>query len=347
MNNWIYKPCASLSNSALESARARQAVLTKPSGSLGKLETIAERFAAWQNQTKPICNNVLVRVFAGDHGVCAQAVSAFPQEVTAQMISNFLQGGAAISVLSQQLNADFSVVNMGTVKPIENAPRLHNAQLANGTIDFTQDRAMSDDILNQALIVGREQVMNSDADVFIGGEMGIGNTTSASAIYSAILNLAPEITVGPGTGVDKDGIKNKQQAIYRAFNHHADALDSPLSILRCVGGLEIAGLVGAYIAAAQKGIPILVDGFITTAAALIAVRINPNVRDWMMFAHRSAEPAHIKALDALDATPLLDLGLRLGEGSGAATAVSIIQSALSLHNNMATFADANVNDNSV
>lgn len=344
-NHWINEPCAALNESALKDAKARQANLTKPAGSLGLLETIAEQFAAWQGQQKPVCDNVLVRVFAADHGVCAQGVSAFAQEVTAQMVANFIHGGAAISVLSKQLNADFSVINMGTINPIENAPKLLNAQLANGTNDFTQGCAMTEEVLQQALQVGRKQVINSKADLFIGGEMGIGNTTSASAIYSALLNLAPEVTVGPGTGVDAHGIKTKRQVIYRAFNYHGAALDSPLNILRCVGGLEIAGLVGAYIAAAQTGTPILVDGFITTAAALIAIRLNAGVRDWMLFAHKSAEPAHRNALDTLDAEPLLDLGMRLGEGSGAAIAVPLIQSALSLHNNMATFTDANVSDN--
>lgn len=344
-NNWLSGPCATLNRSALASAKARQASLTKPAGSLGTLETIAESFAAWQGTEKPICETVLVRVFAADHGVCSQGVSAFPQQVTAQMILNFLSGGAAISVLSKQLNADFSVINLGTVEPINDAPNLVNAQLANGTNDFTEACAMSKDILTQALALGREQINNAEADLFIGGEMGIGNTTSASAIYSAVLKLPPEVTVGPGTGVAKQGIKIKRQVIYRALNYHADSLGSPLDILRCVGGLEIAGLVGAYIACAQKGMPILIDGFISTAAALVAYRINPAVREWMLFAHTSAEPGHTKALEALEASPLLDLGMRLGEGSGSAIAVPLIQSALNLHNNMATFSDASVSEN--
>lgn len=345
-NDWLLEPCASIDESALAAATARQSILTKPAGSLGTLETIAELFAAWQGLEKPVCDTILVRVFAADHGVCSQGVSAFPQEVTAQMILNFISGGAAISVLSKQLDADFSVINMGIVDPtvIEHikAPNLINAQLVNGTNDFTTDCAMSESVLTQALVLGREQISNNNAHLFIGGEMGIGNTTSASAIYSALLELPPEVTVGPGTGVDKDGLKIKRQVIYRAFNFHGNALASPLDILRCIGGLEIAGLVGAYIAAAQKGMPVLVDGFISTAAALVACGINQDVRKWMLFAHKSAEPAHIKALEHLQATPLLDLGLRLGEGSGAATAVPLIQSALNLHNNMATFGDASV-----
>ena len=174
--------------------------------------------------------------------------------------------------------------------------------------------------------------------------MGIGNTTSASAIYSLLLKLPAETTVGPGTGVDKDGIATKRKCLYRAFNLHAEKLDTPLGILQIVGGLEIAGVVGAYIACAQKGVPILVDGFITTAAALLAVAINPSCRDWMLFAHKSAEPAHQLALESLNATPILDLGMRLGEGSGSGVAVSIIKSALALHSNMSTFADAGVSD---
>jgi len=340
--DWITEPCKSISLKATDEAIAHQAVLTKPANSLGELEKIAIKFAGWQGLVKPHCDKILVRVFAGDHGVCARGVSAFPQAVTTQMISNFVSGGAAISVLSKHLNADFAVVNMGVVEKVEDTAGLVNIQLANGTNDFTENIAMDEWTMAAALNAGRAEVKGHNAHIFIGGDMGIGNTTSASAIYSLILELAPEITVGPGTGVDEAGLANKRKALYQAFNYHADSLNSPLAILQRLGGLEIAGLVGAYIGAAQSGIPILVDGFITTAAALLALEINPSIQDWLLFAHRSAEPAHGHALEKLNTTPLLDLGMRLGEGSGAATAIPLIQSAIALHNEMATFADAGV-----
>jgi len=342
---WYLKPAEDLDHDALQVAQTRQNALTKPPGSLGELEEIALKFAAWQGCEKPKCDDILIRVFAADHGVCKQNVSAFPQSVTAQMILNFVNGGAAISVLARQLQADFKVINMGTCSPIEEEHEtLVNHQLMPGTDDFTQQPAMPVDILEAALNAGRQEVINNHAHLFIAGEMGIGNTTSASAIYSLLLKTGPEATVGPGTGVDKTGLANKRKAIYQAFNLHSEHLDSAIGILQHVGGLEVAALVGAYIAAAQQGLPILVDGFITTAAALLAVRINPTVRNWMIFAHQSAEPAHQKALESLGAKPLLSLSMRLGEGSGAAVAAPLIQSALALHTEMATFTEAQVNN---
>lgn len=258
------------------------------------------------------------------------------------MIQNFIHGGAAISVLARRASADFAVVNAGTVEALDDAPQLQNAQLANGTADFTEQAAMSADLLSAALELGRQQI--TAADLFIGGEMGIGNTTAASAIYCALLELSPELAVGPGTGVDEEGLDRKCQVIYRALDFHANKLSNAVDVLQRLGGLEIAGLVGAYIACAQIGVPVLVDGFISTAAALLADEINPGVRDWLLFAHQSAEPAHQHALEHLQAQALLNLGMRLGEGSGAGVAVPLIQTALALHSEMATFADAGVSE---
>jgi len=316
-------------------------------GSLGMLEEIAVSFSAWQATDRPSCDDIQICVFAADHGVCAQGVSAFPQKVTAQMILNFVAGGAAISVLAKQLGAEFSVVNMGISSDIEDAPSLINSPLMQGTKDFTIEPAMSDTTVLHALELGRQQVIscNKKTQLFIGGDMGIGNTTSASAIYSALLELPPEQTVGPGTGVDQQGITKKQDVVASALRLHSDKIGTPLSVLQHLGGLEIAGLTGAYIASAQRGQPILVDGFIASSAALLACKINQNCRDWMMFAHRSAEPGHQQVLAALKATPLLDIGMHLGEGSGAAAAVSLVQTALRLHNNMATFDGAGVSEN--
>jgi nicotinate-nucleotide--dimethylbenzimidazole phosphoribosyltransferase len=351
--SWLNAPTKSLSKESICAGKKRQAQLTKPEGSLGLLESVAIRFCGFQGREFPKVDNVVIRVFAADHGVCAQGVSAFPQIVTTQMIANFCVGGAAISVLSRHLNADFAVVNLGTVHFVPklssaNQSLLLNKVIAAGTQDFTQGMAMTRSELEQALSVGRsildEASKSQVVELFIGGEMGIGNTTSASAIYSILLDLIPELTVGPGTGVDSKGVQTKISVIKQSLALHKEHLNSPLDILQCVGGFEIAALTGCYIACAQKGIPVLVDGFICTAAALLAAHINPESKSWFLFSHQSAEPAHVLALEYFDAQPLLDLGMRLGEASGAAVAVPILKSAIHLHNEMATFNDALVSD---
>ena len=343
--DWIKHPCPRPNQETRGAALGRQGILTKPAGSLGRLESLAIDFAGWQSKDLPRLDSISIRVYAADHGVCAQGVSAFPQEVTGQMVHNFLAGGAAISVLAKKMEADFEVVNLGIKSTIEDAPRLQNVPIARGTADFTKQPAMNDEQLITALNIGRDSV--TDSDLFIGGEMGIGNTCSASAIYSAMLSLPPSQTVGPGTGIDKQTMQQKANVIDTALNVHTGNLTSALDVLECLGGFEIAALTGAYIRAAQKKIPIIVDGFICTAAALIATNINASCRDWMIFAHQSAEPAHIKALQSLEAEPLLSLGLRLGEGSGAALTVPLIEQALLLHSNMATFDAAGVSDKDV
>lgn len=341
MIDWIYQPVARRCTESLEAARAHQMQLTKPSGSLGDLEVLAEKFAAWQGNAHPRLENIVVRVFAGDHGICAQNVSAFPQEVTVQMISNFLHGGAAISVLSKNLDADFRVVNVGTVNPVEDAPLLDNLQLAAGTADASRQPAMTQELLAAALQAGRDTV-KGEPELFIGGEMGIGNTTSASALFAALLELPPEAVTGRGTGLDEEGVTHKRAVIATALALHATHKSDPVQLLRCLGGLEIAALTGAYLACAQSGIPVLVDGFICSAAALVAMRISPDVAEWLLFSHQSAEMAHQSMLEHMQIKPLLHLGMRLGEGSGAAVAVPIIQNALLLHRSMSTFADAGV-----
>lgn len=342
--NWYDEPAAVPCGASRDGARQRQQQLTKPAGSLGRLETLAEDFAGWQQQELPLLEKIAVRVFAADHGVTAQGVSAFPATVTTQMIGNFLGGGAAISVLSRDMGADFSVINMGTFTPLHDAPGLVNLAIAPGTADFSQQTAMSNQSMAQCLAAGRDQVDQLDCDLFIAGDMGIGNTSSATAIVAALLDLDAEQVTGRGTGVDDAGLERKRLTIQTALRLHAASLTSPEAVLRCVGGLEIAGICGAYLRCAQRGIPILVDGFITTAAALLATRMNTGVRQWLLAGHQSAEQAHRKTLQALRLQPLLDLGMRLGEGSGAAVAVAIVRSALRLHNEMATFAAAGVAD---
>lgn len=339
--NWWLSPVAEISVLSRESALARQQKLTKPEGALGALEALAVDFAGWQGTVRPELNRIDIRVFAGDHGVVAEGVSAYPQAVTVEMIKNFSRGGAAISVLARQLNANFSVVNMGTVVEPPVRESVVNVQLARGTNNFCQMPAMDEDTVQRALSEGAAQVVEA-ADLFVGGEMGIGNTTAAAALTSAFLDLSPDITVGRGTGIDEGGLTKKREAVTRALQFHTGHLATSFDTLRCLGGLEIAALAGAYISAAQKGIPSVVDGYICTVAALAACRLNPGVRGWLLFAHRSTEPGHRYLLEALSAVPLLDFGLRLGEGSGAALVVPLLQSACRLHAEMATFAEASV-----
>ncbi|MDQ2076734.1 nicotinate-nucleotide--dimethylbenzimidazole phosphoribosyltransferase [Marinimicrobium sp. ABcell2] len=339
---WLKDPVAVPDENARAQARARQAQLTKPQGSLGSLESIAEQFAAWQGVAIPSLNQVRLRVFAADHGVAAQGVSAFPQSVTVQMVSNFCAGGAAVSVLSRVCDAEFRVVNMGCVSPVDTNELLDDCAIAPGTADFTLGPAMSPDQLARALDVGRAQVAEGEFDLFIGGEMGIGNTTSASALLAALLGLSVERVTGPGTGIDAAGLERKQAVIARALTLHGPELTRPLETLQRLGGFEITALAGAYIACGQRGIPVLVDGFISSVAALAACRIQPALQSWLMFAHQSREPGHRLLLKFLQAEPLLALNMRLGEASGAALAVPILQSALTLHREMATFSEAGV-----
>jgi len=344
MNSWLRNPAAALCVQSRELAFERQQQLTKPPGSLGRLEQLAIDFAGFQKTPTPELKYPVIRVFAADHGVVAEGVSAFPQEVTAQMIYNFVGGGAAITVLAKQHGADFAVINLGTVEPLGEMPKLVNIQIATGTENFCQGAAMSSEQMAVALEAGRNSCADQPVDCFIGGEMGIGNTTSAAAIFCALLGADVDDIVGRGTGVDDAGLQRKREAVQRGLDLHIDADTSHEEILRCLGGFEIAALVGAYIGHAQRGVPSLVDGYISTAAALLACRICPGVADWLLFSHCSAESAHALVLNAMQAQPLVNLDMRLGEGSGAGVALSLIQSSLLLHSKMATFAEAGVSE---
>jgi len=318
--------------------------LTKPPGSLGRLEHAVTRLAAQQGRLTPTLERVHIAIFAGDHGVAQRGVSAYPQVVTSQMLANFAGGGAAIAVLARQLGAALTIVDVGSVHTIHPLPGLLDRRVARGTADFTQAPAMTAAQTEAALAVGAECVAAAraaDSDLFIGGEMGIGNTTAAAALGCALLAAPPEALLGPGTGLDAAGLARKHESLTLALARHG-AARSPFEILGCLGGLELAALVGAYVAAAQARLPVLVDGFIATAAALVAVQLNAGVAEWLHFAHRSAEPGHARLLDALGGCALLDLDLRLGEGSGAALAVPLLRAACALHGEMATFDDAGV-----
>ncbi|UVM60043.1 nicotinate-nucleotide--dimethylbenzimidazole phosphoribosyltransferase [Pseudomonas sp. B21-010] len=346
-HRWWLDPCKPVDSQALEQASARQQQLTKPAGSLGRLESVAVQLAGLQGQVKPSLDQLWIAIFAGDHGVVAEGVSAYPQEVTGQMLLNFVSGGAAISVLARQLGASLEVVDLGTVTPSLDLPGVRHLNVGPGTANFVQGPAMTVSQGELALHAGRDSVARAVAagtHLFIGGEMGIGNTTAASALACALLECPVAHLVGPGTGLDAAGVSRKAQVIERALALHAAQGHDPLQTLFNLGGFEIAALVGAYLACAQQGVAVLVDGFICSVAALVAVRINPACRPWLLFGHRGAEPGHRHVLETLGAEPLLDLGLRLGEGSGAALAVPLLRLACDLHGQMATFAEAAVAD---
>jgi nicotinate-nucleotide--dimethylbenzimidazole phosphoribosyltransferase len=344
---WWLNPCKASDALAYQQALARQQQLTKPAGSLGQLEALAVQLAGLQGRVKPMLEQVWIAIFAGDHGVVAEGVSAYPQEVTGQMLHNFVSGGAAISVLAQQLTAQLEVIDLGTVTPSLNLPGVRHLNIAAGTANFVNGPAMTEAQGRLALQAGRDsarRALASGAQLFIGGEMGIGNTTAASALACALLDCPVSDLTGPGTGLDAQGVSHKVAVIERALAVHAAQRGDALQTLFNLGGLEIAALVGAYLACAQDGIVVLVDGFICSVAALVATRLNPACREWLVFGHRGAEPGHRHVLHSLDAQPLLELGLRLGEGSGAALAVPLLRLACALHGKMATFAEAAVAD---
>lgn len=344
---WWLKPCKAVDRGMQAAAAEHQQQLTKPAGSLGQLEVLAVQLAGLQGRLKPRADELWIAIFAGDHGVVAEGVSAYPQAVTGQMLHNFVNGGAAISVLARQLGAQLDVVDLGTVTPMLNLPGVRHLQLGAGTANFATGPAMTDAQGLKALQAGRDSILRAreqGSELFVGGEMGIGNTASASAVASALLECAASQLTGPGTGLDAAGVSHKARVIERALAFHAGHLDDPLQTLFRLGGFEIAALAGAYVACAQEGIVALVDGFICTVAAMVAVRLNPECREWLIFSHRGAEQGHRHVLESLQAQPLLDLGLRLGEGSGAALAVPLVRLACDLHGHMATFAEAAVAD---
>lgn len=344
--SWLTATCQPLDALAADAARQRQDQLTKPRGSLGRLEDIAIRLAGLQGTATPVIDPVQILEFVSDHGVAAEGVSAFPQSVTLQMLHNIATGGAAISVMAEALGARMEILDLGIIADPGPVAGVRSERLGPGSGNIAREPAMTDSQLAGALNAGRaavERALDSGAKLLICGEMGIANTTPATALACALLDHEPSLLVGPGTGLDAAGIARKTQAVTQALALHAQPGRTPLELLGRLGGFDIAASVGAFITAAQRGLPILVDGFIITSAALAAVRIHPGVRDWMLFAHSSAEPGHRHLMAALDADPLLNLGLRLGEGSGAAVAVPLLRLACVIHGKMATFAEAGVN----
>ncbi len=343
MSDWIEDHIAPVDEDWLAAAWERQQQLTKPPGSLGMLEQLGVRLAAMQRSQSPELDSVQISVFAADHGVAAEGVSVFPQAVTAEMVRNFSRGGAAISVLARVSGCELEVINAGTVAELEVLPGVLDRRIAAGTGNIATAPAMSAEQLATALGLGRDAAQRAGergAQLLIGAEMGIANTTAATAVACALLGEQAAVMVGPGTGLDADGVRHKAMVIERALARFEGR--QPRDILRQLGGFEIAALVGFYLHGAQSGIPSLVDGFIATAAALAAVRIDAALADWLFFAHASAEPGHQRLLQALAARPLLQLDMRLGEGSGAAVALPLLRAAAALHGGMATFAEAGV-----
>ncbi len=342
--HWLDDVIKAVDEEAAAAARARQGELTKPPGALGALETLAITLAGWQRRMLPRLERVHISVFAADHGVTEEGVSAFPSAVTAEMIRNFVRGGAAISVLARALGATLEVINLGTIGQVGVAGA-HDVTLGPGTSNFVNAPAMTDLQLTSALEAGRQSVeraLAGGAQLYVGGDMGIGNTTAAAALACALLSARPEALAGPGTGLDERGVAHKAAVIRRALQRHSGNVRTAREALRRLGGFEIAALTGAYVRCAQLGLPALIDGFISGAAALAAGRMRPGAQAWWLFGHRSKEPGHDAILTALEARPLLDLGMRLGEGSGAAVAVPLLRLACELHSGMATFTEAGV-----
>ncbi len=311
---------------AAADARARDATLTKPPGALGRLEEIAAWHCGWRGDARARVDRPQIVVFAGDHGVAARGVSAFPAAVTAQMVANFRAGGAAINQLAAVLGARLDVVALEIGRP---------------TADFTESPAMDEAAFLSALNAGAA-ALDPDTDLLIPGEMGIGNTTAAAAVAAALYGGAPGDWVGRGTGVDDAGLALKAATVAAGLARHGAALSDPLEALRRLGGREMAAMAGAIVAARLRRIPVILDGFIATAAAAALARAQAGALDHCIAGHVSAEHAHRRLLDALGKAPLLDLGLRLGEGSGAAAAALIVKAALACHSGMATFAEAGV-----
>lgn len=328
-------------------ARARQALLTKPTGSLGQLEDLSIQLAAITGQLRPSLANKAVIVMAGDHGVAREGVSAYPPEVTPQMVLNFLHGGAAINVLARHAEARVVVVDMGVAGDLPSMAGLINRKIARGTQNLAVLPAMTRAQAEYAVATGIDVVNDEIAkglDLVATGDMGIGNTTPSSAIVAAITQRPVSEVTGRGTGVDDAGLARKIATIEHALQLHDPNPHDALDVLSCVGGFEIAGLAGVIIGAAAKRVPVVIDGFISGAAALIAATLVPDVKPYLIAAHQSVEIGHRAILNHLGLKPLLNLGLRLGEGTGAALAFNLIEAAVLILNEMATFAEAGVSN---
>jgi len=331
----------------LSRAQAKLDKLTKPPGSLGQLEEIARRYVAIVENIRPRIQQKIIYTFAGDHGVVAEGVSAYPKEVTPQMVYNFIRGGAAINVLAGHVGAKVVVVDIGVDHLFEPLEGLVIRKVARGTGNITRGPAMSKEQALQAIFVGLEmadRAKNGGADLVGTGDMGIGNTTPSSAILAALTGLPVNQVTHRGTGIDDVALSRKVKAIEKALEVNAPDPKDPLDVLSKVGGLEIAGIAGLIIGCAGHRIPVVVDGFISTAGAMIAVALNPRVQDRLFASHQSVEVGHQFMWEYIGQKPILNLSMRLGEGTGAALAMSIIEAAVKVLNEMATFSEAGVSE---
>jgi nicotinate-nucleotide--dimethylbenzimidazole phosphoribosyltransferase len=325
-------------------ARARLDTLTKPRGSLGRLEELAARVVVITGDPMPRIEAPVIFTLAGDHGVATEGVSAYPQAVTAQMVENFARGGAGVNVLARHVGARVVVADLGVAGPPADHPGILHRRVAAGTRSITKGPAMSRDEAVRAIAAGAALVEDVAPDCVGTGEMGIGNTTAASALTAALTGADPAMVTGRGTGVADDVWVRKVDAVRCALAVNRVDADDALGTLAALGGFEIAGLVGVVLAGAARRAPVVLDGFIATAAALVAARLAPAARDYMIAAHRSAEPGHLRLLEALGLTSYLELGMRLGEGTGAALGIGLVRAALACYRDMATFKDAGVSE---
>ncbi len=322
--------------------------LTKPQGSLGRLEELAKKYCLITGKNKPVIRNKLIFTFAADHGVTEENVSAYPKEVTPQMVLNFLRGGAGVNVLAKHVGARVIVVDMGVDYEFEAMEGLEIRKIGRGTRNMTKGPAMTREEAERAVLAGYELVekYKDGLDLLGTGDMGIGNTTPSSAIVSVITGTDPARVTGRGTGIDDEALRNKVEIIKKAIAVNNPDRKDALDVLAKVGGYEIAGIVGLVLGASVHRIPVVIDGFISTAGALIAAELNPLVKSYMIAAHQSVEIGHRKMLERLEQIPLLDLNLRLGEGTGAALGMSLVEAGVKILAEMATFADAGVAEKS-
>ena len=330
---------------SMAAAKARQDTLTKPTGSLGRLEELSIRIAGMQGKSLPQIKRKAVIVMAADHGVAARGTSAYPQEVTAEMVLNFLHGGAGINVISRQVGARVVIVDMGVAKKLESNPELISRRIAAGTQDMSKGPAMTVAQATRSVEAGIEIVVTEikkGLDIVATGDMGIGNTTASAAICAVVTGKTAAEVTGRGTGLDDQQLQQKIIIINEAITLNKPDFSKPLEVLAKVGGFEIGGLAGVMLGAASHRVPIIIDGFISGAAALIAAGLCPQCKDYMIAGHCSVEPGHKIILQHLDLKPLLDLEMRLGEGTGATLAMSFAETSVRILAEMATFAEAGV-----
>ena len=346
MKNYSIAPLNNALKSALQHKIDHK---TKPLGALGRLEDLALQIGLIQNSLTPQLNKPTMLVFAGDHGIATSGVSPYPQAVTAQMVLNFLNGGAAINVFAKQNNMTLRVIDAGVNHQFKAHPNLINAKIANGTANFLHEAALTQAQCEQALTLGASMAVKeieAGCNVLGFGEMGIANTSSASCLMSILCDLPIEECVGRGTGLDDAGMVHKTAILKKAIEYHAINAQNTLQVLATFGGFEIAMMAGAMLGAAEQKVVLLIDGFIASSALLVASKLQPNILQYCVFAHCSGEAGHRQLLNYLGATPLLDLGLRLGEGTGAALALPLLQAAVNFLNDMASFESAGVSEKS-